>query len=94
MKRGYLLRIHKAVVGDGFEERGIRRHNLQSAGRSSTTDELFTGMFGHWNMTILYASRPIPEGFPLSVPYLYVLKNTPQRVYKTDCGTESGKPRV
>jgi hypothetical protein len=45
-------------------------------------------------MTILYASRPIPEGFPLSVPYLYVLKNTPQRVYKTDCGTESGKPRV
>jgi hypothetical protein len=47
MKRGYLLRVHKAIVGDGFEERGIARGYPQSAGQGITSDELFTGMFGH-----------------------------------------------
>ena len=47
MKRGYLLRVYKTVVGDGFEERGVARGNPQSAGQGITSDELFTGMFGH-----------------------------------------------
>jgi len=46
MKRGYLLRIHKTIVGDGFEERGIARGYPQSAGRGFIPDKLFTVCLG------------------------------------------------